>query len=480
MPDSREEFLDRIHTSLAQVETPSLSDEQRSDAERWLRTYLLSKDDSLPEAPAQARAALTLIEALIENTTEDEVKRGLVSVGGTLSQSLAADGELPETTPAGEWAGLVREFLAFHEEEVLEQAQEAAADRSSLRRLLPKISEGNPKAWQRWLGAYIRDLGFRREIEAANTLLLLYIDARIETALQDDDYETAVQLTDWALQRSAQLDDSVLQGRYLNTKGEALADLGRLEEALIAFEEALDRWLDLEAQEPDRYTETVTLVYHQQGIVLRDLGRTKEALEAFDEAHERYLQMEEHASEGHADQIAHVYANRGTALSNLGCPEKALTAYDEALERWVSLDRHAPGRYADEIGKVCANRGNVFSALGRLQKALASYDRALRRLKPIEKHAPVTSVEEIATVYTNRASVLKELGRLEEALGAYDEGLGFLLALEEKNPERYAEVVATVYENRSDALEDLDRLEAAQTAREKALQRQRTLEARND
>jgi tetratricopeptide (TPR) repeat protein len=480
MPDSREEFLDRIDTSLTQVETPSLADEQRSDAERWLRTYLLSKDDSLPETSALGQAGLTLIEALVENTTKDEVKRGLISVGGALAQSLAADGELPETTPAGEWAGLVREFLAFHEEEVLEQAQEAAADRSGLQRLLPKISEGDPKAWQRWLGAYIRDLGFRREIEAANTLLLLYIDARIETALQDDDHETAVQLTDWALQRSAQLDDSVLPARYLNTKGEALADLGRLEEALTAFEAALDRWLDLEAQEPDRYTETVTLVYHQRGIVLRDLGRTKEALEAFDEAHERYLQMEEHASEGYADQIAHVYANRGTALSNLGWPEKALTAYEEALERWVSLDRHAPGRYADEIGKVCANRGNMFSALGRLQKANAAYDRALRRLKPIEKHAPVTSVEEIATVYINRADVLKEVGRLEEALGAYDEGLGFLLALEEKKPERYAEVVATVYENRSDALEDLDRLEAAQTAHEKALQRHRTLEARND
>lgn len=479
MPDSREEFLDRIDTSLAQAETPSLTGKQRSNAERWLRTHLFSEDDGLPETAVQARAALTLTEALVENTTEDEVKRGLVSVGGTLAQSLAADGELPETTPADEWAGLVREFLAFHEEEVLEQAQEAAADRPSLQQLLPKISEGDPRAWKRWLGAYIRDLGFRREIEAANTLLLLYIDARIETALQDDDHETAVQLTEWALQRSAQLDDPVLPARYLNTKGEALTDLGRLEEALTAFEEALDRWLDLEAQEPDRYTETVTLVYHQQGIVLRDLGRTKEALEAFDEAHERYLQMEEHASEGYADQIAHVYAHRGTALSNLGWPEKALTAYDEALERWAALDRHAPGRYADEIGKVCANRGNVFSALGRLQKALAAYDRALRRLKPIDKHAPVAYVEEIATVHLNRGDVLAELGQLEEGLKAYGEALGFLLALEEKNPERYAEVVATVYDNRSDVFEDLGQLEEAQTAREKGLQRRRTLEERN-
>jgi len=479
MPDPREEFLDRIDTSLAQVETPSLADEQRSDAERWLRAYLRSKDEGFPEPAAQARAALTVIEALVEDTTEDEVKRGLVSVGGTLAQSLAADGELPETRPAGEWAELVREFLAFHEEEVWEQAQDAAADRPDLQRLLPKISEGDPKAWQTWLGAYIRDLGFRREIEAANTLMLLYIDARIETALQDDHHETVVQLTEWALERSAQLDDPVLPARYLNTKGEALADLGRLEEALTAFQEALDRWLDLEAQEPDRYTETVTLVYHQQGIVLRDLGRTKEALEAFDKAHERYLQMEEQASEGYADQIAHVYANRGTMLSNLGWPEKALTAYDEALERWVSLDRPAPGRYADEIGKVCANRGNVFAALGRLQKALAAYDRALRRLKPIAKHAPVASVEEIATVHLNRGDVLAELEQLEEALKAYRDALGVLLALEEKNPERYAEVVATVYDNRSDAFENLGQLEEAQTAREKALQRRRTVEERN-
>jgi tetratricopeptide (TPR) repeat protein len=157
-------------------------------------------------------------------------------------------------------------------------------------------------------------------------------------------------------------------------RGDTLAQLGRREEALAAYEEAL------------RLAPSYAAVHLNRGNVLRELGRREEALAAYEEA----LRL------GVNDTDAAVHLNRGNVLRELGRREEALAAYEEALR----LD---PNFTAAHIG-----RGNVLRELGRPEGRLAAYERELR-LDPSD-----------APAYLSLGMALGQLGRREEALAAYE------------------------------------------------------------
>ncbi|MFH0799581.1 MAG: tetratricopeptide repeat protein [Pseudomonadota bacterium] len=167
------------------------------------------------------------------------------------------------------------------------------------------------------------------------------------------------------------LNDHQLEGQFLSNRGLVLYKLGRLDEALAAYDSALA----INSNDAE--------VHLNRGNVLDDLGQLDEALAAYDRA----LAIDP------KDASAHY--NRGYVLDDLGRFKKALAAYDRAI---AINPKHAKAHF---------NRGYVLRKLGRFKKALAAYDRALA-INP--KHAKA---------HFNRGVVLEKLGRLKEARAAY-------------------------------------------------------------
>lgn len=191
--------------------------------------------------------------------------------------------------------------------------------------------------------------------------------------------------------------------------GNALADLGRWDEALAAFDQAL-------ARDP-----AFAPAQLRRGTALMALGRAAEALESF-----------EAAAKLRPDS-AQILNSRGNARLSLGRHREALADFDQALA--LSPD-YATARY---------NRGVALMNLDDYAAALTAFDAALA-LAP-------DNVEAL----NNRSIALTELGRFEAALSTLDRAL----ALRPDDPQ--------LLSNRGHALERLGRTEEALALWERAL-----------
>ena len=119
---------------------------------------------------------------------------------------------------------------------------------------------------------------------------------------------------------------------------ETLRDMGRHEEALRAYESAIERF-------------PVDLVgYNGRAEVLREMGRHEEALRAYESASERFP----------GDAIA--YSGRAEVLWEMGRLDEALKAYESIVERFPT-DIVAHNR-----------RAELLRELGRLEDALSKFE----------------------------------------------------------------------------------------------------------
>ena len=126
-----------------------------------------------------------------------------------------------------------------------------------------------------------------------------------------------------------------------NNKGLALYELGRYEEALEAFDKALEI-------KPDDI-----ISWNAKGLALDNLSRYEEALEAFEKA----LRIQPDNSDA--------WNNKGLALYKLGRFERALEACDQALE--IQPD-NSDAWYTKEA---------ALYKLGRTEEALEAYQKGL-------------------------------------------------------------------------------------------------------
>jgi len=119
--------------------------------------------------------------------------------------------------------------------------------------------------------------------------------------------------------------------------GNALYRLGRNEEAIASFDQAL-------AFKPDLHE-----AWYNRGGSLSDLGRYEDAIASYEQALAFKPELHE------------AWYNRGNSLSALGRNEEAIASYDQALA--FKPDKH----------EAWYNRGLSLSALGRKEEAIASY-----------------------------------------------------------------------------------------------------------
>jgi Flp pilus assembly protein TadD len=115
--------------------------------------------------------------------------------------------------------------------------------------------------------------------------------------------------------------------------GNALDNLGRYEDAIASYDEALKF-------KPDDHA-----AWNNRGIALGNLGRFEDAIASYDEALK--FKPDDHAA----------WNNRGIALGNLGRFEDAIASYDEAL------------KFKPDKDAAWDNRGFALGNLGRFEDA---------------------------------------------------------------------------------------------------------------
>ena len=201
--------------------------------------------------------------------------------------------------------------------------------------------------------------------------------------------------------------DAVVSCNY----GLVLQDLGRHQQALAAYDQALRLKPDyVDALnnrasaliETKRFDEAVTAydrllalrpalfeASFNRGIALRELRRYGDALASYDRA----LAL----NPNHFMALHH----RGICLDELRRHEEALASFDKAL----AIKPDDP--------ELLNNRGIALDWLRRHEAAVASYDQALA-IKP-----------DYLEALNNRASALIQLQRFDEALADYDKTLSF-------------------------------------------------------
>jgi len=150
-------------------------------------------------------------------------------------------------------------------------------------------------------------------------------------------------------------------------RGVALFELGRLDQAVAAYEEA------------SRLDPTNMCPHNNRGNTLFELGRSDEALVAYEEA----------SSLDPTDMRPHY--NRSVALFELGHFGEALAAFEEA-------SRLDPTNMLPHFG-----RGVALFELGRLDEAVAAYEEAAR-LDPTDMRP-----------HHNLGNALFNLGRFDDA-----------------------------------------------------------------
>jgi tetratricopeptide (TPR) repeat protein len=189
-------------------------------------------------------------------------------------------------------------------------------------------------------------------------------------------------------------------------QGVVLSELGRSEEALQSFDQAL-------ALNP-HYFDAI----RNKGLVLQRLGRYTEALQCFDRALQMQpshvllhtdrgnalnaLQRYQEARDAHLSSIridpayAEGHANLGVTLDNLG-------RTDEALKALAVAARNRP-----ENGSIRYNYASLLLKSGEFARALTEID------------AAIDLGHDSADAYSNKACMLEKLGRYGDAWDAIE------------------------------------------------------------
>jgi tetratricopeptide (TPR) repeat protein len=200
-----------------------------------------------------------------------------------------------------------------------------------------------------------------------------------------------------------------IYARIWYTKGTALGNLGKYEQAIECFDKAIK----INPNEPK--------IWYTKGIALGNLGKYEQAIECFDKGH-----VEPN------DQDINI--NKGTALHYLGKYEQAIECFDKAIkinpnepDAWcgkgISLDYLCKYEQAIECfdkaikinpnePDVWYNKGTALHYLGKYEEAIKCYDKSIG-IDP-----------DNAIGLLSKGEALRKLGKYEEAIKCYDKSIG--------------------------------------------------------
>ena len=209
--------------------------------------------------------------------------------------------------------------------------------------------------------------------------------------------EAALQPLSEAQQRFQALADAgntIAEGMVSKTMteiGDCLRNLGQLDEAAVAYEEAINRIENLDD------TRGIAVCKRQLSTVRMFQGHYADALELCAEARNTFEALDE------PNSIARAWHQIGTIYRQVGQFEQAEHSYRQSLAIFVQQKN-----CADEAGSL-AELGNLYDNMGRLEEAAAFYRRA------VDIFVELKDLNNEGAVRNRLADTLIKLERYDEA-----------------------------------------------------------------
>ena len=242
----------------------------------------------------------------------------------------------------------------------------------------------------------------------------------------------------------------------LVAKGILLAQIDQKEEALVSWDEVVRRFG--ESRIPT-LLEASAKALGNKGIALRGLNRMEEALSAYDEIVRRFGESRNSALIG---AVALALGEKRLLLGLLNRPEEVLATCDEVVRRFgkseVLLLR-------SEVARALVNKGLTLSLLNWPAEALVACDEVIHRFG---KSRDSALLEAVALALGNKEEVLRALNRPEEALAVCDE---VVRRFGKNRTPALLEAVAKALYNRGVTLGSLNRPEEALAAYDEFVRR---------
>ena len=240
--------------------------------------------------------------------------------------------------------------------------------------------------------------------------------------------------------------------KALVNKGIALVALGRHEEALATNEEILRR---LEGTDVPVLLEQVAIALLNKAATLGALGHPASALAACEEGLRR---LEENDAPAFVEQLAKALVNKGVALAALNRPHEELAAYEDVLRRFGSSDAPA---LLEQVARALLYTGMTLGALDQPREEVAAYEEILRRFG--DNEAP-SLLEVVANALANKGAVLCTIDRPADALATCED---VMRRFGGSDAPAFLEAVAKALVNKGVALGELNRPEEALDAWER-------------
>jgi tetratricopeptide (TPR) repeat protein len=183
------------------------------------------------------------------------------------------------------------------------------------------------------------------------------------------------------VERRVELENDL--ARALINKGIALWALGRLEEAIDYYDEAIKirrRLVEVEGRVELENDLAKALI--NKGVALSDLGRHKEAIDYYDEAIGIFKRLVEEGRVELENDLASALVNKGVALRDLGHHSEALQCFDEGIGLWEMMMAEGKVHVAPSLIRGLGNRFELKRQMGDWEGAADDVRKALACVTP--------------------------------------------------------------------------------------------------
>ncbi|HEY6341771.1 MAG TPA: tetratricopeptide repeat protein [Bryobacteraceae bacterium] len=259
----------------------------------------------------------------------------------------------------------------------------------------------------------------------------------------------------------------------LVNKGNALANLKRLEEALACYDRAIEIREELvRAGRPDLskgdLREDMASALMNKGVALGGLRRFDEELTCYDRAIEISEELVRAGRSDLAEDVATALMNRGVALGSLRRFDEELTCYDRAIEIREELVRAGRSDLRENVATALMNKGVALWSLERLEEALACYDGAIEIREELVRAGRSDLRENVATALENKHVLIEQQGDLTQALDLIGRAVAIRRQLHKEGYRHQASEFRRSLEWMAETLDSLGRAEEAAALRAEA------------
>ena len=240
-----------------------------------------------------------------------------------------------------------------------------------------------------------------------------------------------------------------LLAAVLNDYAVGLTDLGRVDEALAAFNETVQTYRELAADRPDAFHPNLAMSLNNLSNQLSEQGQHQEALANVREATQIFRELAADRPDALRPDLASSLNNLSNRLSEQGQHQDALANVREATQIYRELAAERPDTFRPDLASSLHNLSNQLSEQGQHQEALANIREAVSIRRELAAERPDAFRPDLASSLNNLSNRLSEQGQHQEALAHIRQAVSIRRELAAERPDAFRPDLAISLNNLS-------------------------------